>query len=77
MPITSADWDFDGFWATGPAIPREAALTPPELEDVDGPDAPDEHVTRRPGYREALERDGVTILPVSGGAPEPIRPFGT
>jgi hypothetical protein len=28
----------------------------------------------RPRYREALERDGIMPLPVSGGAPEPT-PF--
>lgn len=65
VPQSSNEWDGFGRWT-----PNDVVLAiPPELEDFDGPDAPDEHITRAPGYAESLASDGITLLPVSGGAP--------
>jgi hypothetical protein len=82
VPPESDEWSDDGRWT-----PNDTCrIEPPELEagdgtepewepddfDWDAPDGtPDESVTRQPGYREALERDGITLMPISGGAPEP------
>jgi hypothetical protein len=70
------------WWAqySGRGVPRSAAIVPPELEagdgtepdpwegdlDWDAPEAPDEAITRAPGYREDLGRDGITLVPDSG-----------
>ena len=53
--------------------------TEPEWEsddfDWDAPTAPPMSPSPvEPGYREALERDGITVLPICGGAPDPT-PF--
>ena len=68
VPPDSDEWADDGRWTPNDVF----RVSPPELDDSDAPDAPDWNATRQPGYREALERDGITLLPaVSGGAPEP------
>lgn len=65
VPAASDDWDAPGYWTPNDAYRVE----PPELEELDVPDAPDHVVTTRPGYWEALERDG--ILPaIMGGSPD-------
>ena len=67
VPPDSEDWSDSGRWTPNDAY----RIEPPELDGDDFPDGtPDEYVTRALGYREALERDGITPLPISGGAPD-------
>jgi hypothetical protein len=69
--------------AEGQSVPW-SKVRPPELAGDDGeglddypetdldalPDpTPDQAVTRAPGYREALERDGITLIPDEGFEP--------
>ena len=72
VPPESDDWGDEGQWTPSDAY----RIEPPELDDeFDVPDAPDYSVTLEPGYREALEADGILILPISGGAdPTPFAP---
>ena len=71
VPPESADWGDDGRWTPYDAY----RIEPPELDDeFDVPDAPDYSVTLEPGYREALEDDGITVLPISRSRPDPT-PF--
>jgi hypothetical protein len=68
---------------SGRGVPRSAAIVPPELEAGDGTEsepwdddfdwdapgeAPDEAITRAPGYREDLEHDGITLVPDDGSS---------
>ena len=71
VPPDSEDWSDSGRWTPNDAY----RIEPPELDGDDFPDGtPDEFVTRQPGYRESLAADGINLLPISGGAPEP-EPF--
>jgi hypothetical protein len=74
LPAVAPDdesWDDSGLWTPNDAY----RLEPPELEGDDFPDGtPDGSVIRQPCYQESLAADGITLMPISGGAPEPA-PF--
>jgi hypothetical protein len=70
VPECSADWDVEGYWTPDDAY----RIEPPELDDIDVPDAPDHAITRRPGYAAALAADGIELLPITGGSPEAYEP---
>jgi hypothetical protein len=76
VPRCSDDWDIPGYQTPTDArpalstVPVTADDILPSLDSLPDP-TPDQVVTTRPDYWEALERDGITRLPaISGGAPD-------